>query len=625
METKKKDWKRFYEFFWVSILKGDDEELQIECFNCGKAMGANRNTGLYNCFRCGEKGNPIQFMQKFWESGKSVSSEINALGRLRGIPASILSKGGLREINGRLFVPTYSSPEKLSNLHVFNGKIFMAAPNTQNGVFLLNYNKKSKDSVLCEGFFDSAAYFSMNNKPDVIGVPGANVFKKEWERMFLGKRILVAYDNDNPGRKGIEKVRGMLKDKCKLTQIDWNGEKEKYDINDFKRDNGDPEELKIVDVGETKKKKSLEIEIPKNINGLIDLLGKEIQWSYDLKISFIVCMAVVRSTARLGENLWIRLIGPPGSGKTTICELMVKNENHCKLLSISRGFHSGFTNDGSDFSLILRVDKKAVFSKEGDTIVNSPYVEDILAQARDLYDGFTSTSYKNNKEDKQYENIRMSWVIAGTDNIRQLNRHNLGDRFLDCIINRPRGEEKAKLIRETMRSEIEGIKKEELEKSDLPEITSAYIDNMMEKTVKEVEIPDKFMLKIHYLSEFVAAMRTGEELPTRLSKQLVRLAYFSSEVMNKTEVDEEIYEIVKYVALCTAWGDSLNIVKEIVKSKVWSTIRKIEISSGAKNVGNLLRLLISTEMIEKKSSNRGVIYGPSSFLKEIIEETGIKL
>jgi hypothetical protein len=71
--------------------------------------------------------------------------------------------------------------------------------------------------------------------------------------------------------------------------------------------------------------------------------------------------------------------------------------------------------------------------KDGDTLANSPNRDKILSELRDLYDGTSRAHYRNMKAD-EFEDVRLSFILCGTDELRQLNRTFLGERFLDCEI-----------------------------------------------------------------------------------------------------------------------------------------------------------------------------------------------
>jgi hypothetical protein len=71
--------------------------------------------------------------------------------------------------------------------------------------------------------------------------------------------------------------------------------------------------------------------------------------------------------------------------------------------------------------------------KDGDTLLQSPNLSQILSEARDIYDTVSRTSYRN-KASKDYSGIRMTWILAGTRSLRAIDASELGERFLDCIM-----------------------------------------------------------------------------------------------------------------------------------------------------------------------------------------------
>lgn len=65
--------------------------------------------------------------------------------------------------------------------------------------------------LLCEGEWDRIAALQ-NGLPAVTHTSGAKVFKPEWAKHFKGKRVYVAYDDDESGKKGGQRVRRVLEE-----------------------------------------------------------------------------------------------------------------------------------------------------------------------------------------------------------------------------------------------------------------------------------------------------------------------------------------------------------------------------------------------------------------------------
>ncbi len=62
---------------------------------------------------------------------------------------------------------------------------------------------------LCEGVIDTLTMLSKNFPS--VGVPGVNVFKKEWFQLFKNKNVLIAFDADAAGKKASESLMAEFK------------------------------------------------------------------------------------------------------------------------------------------------------------------------------------------------------------------------------------------------------------------------------------------------------------------------------------------------------------------------------------------------------------------------------
>ena len=133
---------------------------------------------------------------------------------------------------------------------------------------------------------------------------------------------------------------------------------------------------------------------------------KALKWTPGLDHALSVMLASVASVKSLGDQLWIKVIGPAACGKSTLCEALSINREHIIAKSTIRGFHSGFKTSGGengeeDNSLAAKLFDKTLITKDGDTLLQSPNLSQILSEGRDLYDGTSRTHYRN-KMSKEY-------------------------------------------------------------------------------------------------------------------------------------------------------------------------------------------------------------------------------
>lgn len=382
---------------------------------------------------------------------------------------------------------------------------------------------------------------------------------------------------------------------------------------------------------------------------LINSWRKALRWTEGLDHALATMLAAVASTKAIGDQLWIKVIGPAACGKSTLCEALSVNTEYVLAKSTIRGFHSGFKMEGGgddgDVSLISQLRGKTLVTKDGDTLLQSPNLGQILSEARDLYDSVSRTHYRN-AISRDYEGVRMTWILAGTSSLRSIDSSELGERFLDCVIMEQIDYdlEEEILWRVVNRAErnlaIEANGKAETqyepELAKAMSLTGGYIDHLRQNAAKGLEAidtPTSAKRAIVQMGLLVAYLRARpsehqeenaeREFGARLVSQHVRLAKCLAFVFNKSEVDEEVLNRVRRVALDTARGRTLDIVRSIdargeagVQSKTISG----EISLGMAECRKLLLFLKRIGVVEPfKLVVKGVVGGERWRLTERLQ------
>ncbi len=451
----------------------------------------------------------------------------------------------------------------------------------------------------------------------VIAVPGCNIWNNEWNATFSGKRVVTLFDNDHarrnektgklivpPAYAGTKRVCGSLLTTSKppksVEYLHWgNGGfsteyADGYDVRDLCRDSQTPlDALRFI--ASNVKKAPDEWTVSVKASGLSavhcdkwdDLIRawrKAMKWTPGLEHALSSMLATVLSTAAIGDQLWIKVIGPAACGKSTLCEALAVAKEHVVAKSTIRGFHSGFGEEGEDNSLIKVVNGKTLVLKDGDTLLQSPNLPQILSEGRDVYDGATRTHYRN-KQSKDYESIRMTWILCGTASLRSIDESELGERFLDCVL-MDRIDEKLEeeiLLRvahrtlQTVRikagTTVESFQEEDMAKA--MQLTGGYIKYLKDNAEQllAIEASEEDALYCTKLAKFVAHMRARpssrqmesaeREFGTRLTSQLVRLMACLCGVYQQSEVVTKVLGQVRQIALDTARGVTLDILRHI--------------------------------------------------------------
>lgn len=473
---------------------------------------------------------------------------------------------------------------------------------------------------------------SLLGNASVIGVPGCNVFLESWLPLFANKRVFLMFDSDHPrithgktftaGYDGMKRVSQILsraeQPPSEIHFLKW-GDKgydsklpSGYDVRDFLSTAGDTPSNRLQPLSKlltkitpipddwiggrsasTSRRGGTEIDctVCEDWGTLINSWRKAMQWTEGLDRALSVMLASVTSTKAVGDQLWIKIMGPASSGKSTLCEALSANKKHVLAKSTIRGFHSGFKTDGKgekDNSLIADLYDKTLVTKDGDTLLQAPNLSQILSEARDLYDSTSRTHYRHGLK-RDYEGVRMTWLLCGTSSLRQIDSSELGERFLDCVIMEGIDDdlEDEILLRVANRTargmafESNGDLQTQYDPDlvQAMQLTGGYINHLRavaRDSLESIVASDSALRTCRQLGKFIAYMRarpsskqeeTAErEFAARLVSQIVRLAMCLAVVLGRKEIDKEVLRRVRLVALDTARGRTLEIIRHLYKA-----------------------------------------------------------
>ena len=244
-------------------------ELITHCFfgDCDKdSRGSEAHlyihseTGLYDCKKCGEKGNHVNLARHFGDNPRDIFPELyedspafkptkkkevpppppidyHLIGQWhQALPARIRSYLNQRGITDDLIA------EHRIGWGEFYGKfwIVIPIPNREGSITLLKLRRDPEDNitkdkmmvwpkgahheifgwemlkdnvemvVVCEGEFDRLILIK-HGIPAVTSTGGCKTFKKEWLPYFRNiKKVYVCYDTDDEGKEGAQKLINSL-------------------------------------------------------------------------------------------------------------------------------------------------------------------------------------------------------------------------------------------------------------------------------------------------------------------------------------------------------------------------------------------------------------------------------
>lgn len=510
---------------------------------------------------------------------------------------------------------------------------------------------------------------SLQADVNVLAVPSCTVFNGRWAGWFKDKEVALLYDNDHPksnpndpsappltpGYTGMERTAGKLAGVTEeVTYLSWGPEgydldlPNGYDVHDaLTKDPQGPvralatllDKIQAVPsewLSEAAAASNIQCRACNDWQVLVRAWRKALKWTDGLEHGLACMLATIASTGMIGDQLWLKIIGPASSGKSTLAEAVSVNKQFVLAKSTLRGFHSGFKpqNGESGGSLLDAANGKTFITKDGDTLLQAPNLGQILAEGRDIYDGVSRTHYRNNMG-KDYDWLRMTWLLCGTSSLRSIDSSELGERFLDCVI-MDRIEfdvEDDILWRAAHHADYQvGIEANgEVTTRHAPELLEAYeltggyvtwLRNNAASKLPKIEFSDAAKRQVIDYAKFVAYLRARpskyqkekaeRELAARLVKVHIRLAKCLALVLNRPSVDAVVLARVQRVALDTSRGLVLDLVNKLrgANSAKGMDVRALGlyVNANDKDLRALVRFLREIHVIEYCVTTRQKTY-----------------
>jgi len=530
----------------------------------------NPTNFMFDCKVCSKSGNAITFLRLWYETFDNLTKTSHALSEIRGIPVQYFQEAGIQynQYNGTYILPTYKNG-KINNLYKISpendpetGKEFLksrCSPGMESTIF--NWDQEWHPTIwVCEGWGDklAAEYITRDQAISCIGVPGANIWDTKWLEILSGKNIVFLYDNDDAGKIGFETVilkhiaNSQNKPKS-ISYLEHIDKKKGYDVNDYLKDYGKTTfqeisaHIKPFKVAETVIIVKTPVETimeDKDCDTFDKLLihFKELYYTTpDMELGLLLMFISIYSLKLEGDQVWVKMIGPAGSGKSTILKA-ISACDRVVLRSTLTGLFSGHTKDGEeeneDHSLIPIITGNMLGVKDADALLQQPNIARIMSEFRDFYDKDSSTQYRTGKH-HDYQNRRCTVTLCGTNALRKLDNNFLGERFMDFELHLTR-EERKHITEKSLQNAMSVAMRQDANIPDMSIMAAAKgFANHLSTREPIGDIPQELQNNILTLTELASKLRTkvdrarfGNEItfapivevPSRLIKQLIKVA-----------------------------------------------------------------------------------------------------
>ena len=241
-------------------IKENEEELKCRCpFGTHKdenpSFNINMETGLYHCFSCGESGNITTFIaamegittKEAWKKINNCNGNtaIEIYSAEKQLPIEYLKDLGVSSYKGKVKIPYFDENHNQIATrfrHITGKQRFSWNSGDKACLYGLWKIKNYTDEyiILVEGESDAQTLWYYNIQ--AIGVPGATIFKKEFQNdLAKFKRIYVHSEEDEAAIEFVKSVKRVLTDK------------EVYKINSRALGAKDPSELHCKGLFDLKK------------------------------------------------------------------------------------------------------------------------------------------------------------------------------------------------------------------------------------------------------------------------------------------------------------------------------------------------------------------------------------
>jgi len=563
------------------------------CPFCGKAkhLYVNATSLKWDCKSCHKQGTIETFLHRIHEMSVAAMNRRRAvaLSRDRGLPTSALRKAGwgYNELSDRYVMPVWYADGGGGVWDLRHYKLASGRVNSTAGLHIGLAGWEELDGWkgevwLCEGEWDWIALRTIIKESgrDALALccPGAGSFKREWVQMFDGHDVVVAFDNDDPGRDGAKRLAGLLEDTVKVMRfVRWPDARPKgWDVRDvyIASHRSGSQAMRELDGCLSPVPPGLDVTADPGKGSKYDGPGVEATEVYSryrrwfhlpdnmLDVLDIVYGSVIANRI-VGDPLWTFIIAPPGGFKT----VPIMALDGCKNIETTdtltpAGLISGATMAGGvDPSLLKRLHRKMLLVKDFTTVLNLPAQtrEEVFGILRAAYDGKAERVLGN--IGKKTIKATFGVLAAVTPAIEQYyDQHvQLGERFLGFRTPIPSS---MKDQREFLKRAHGNVGKEDEIGADLREVSAEILNydygpapdvpgDIAERLIAMALVIGRLrgvVTRERYSAQREVTHIPYTELPTRLIKQITKAAMGVTQFRRKTVVTHSELSVVKRLA-----------------------------------------------------------------------------
>lgn len=570
-------------YFGVETVHQIGDEIECNCIFCGKEghLHIHKDRGVYNCKVCGRSGNVSTFLDYIISKCKSNTTreDLNHIAIVRGISVEILEQYELVHLRGwEYLLPVRNENGTIVNCKIWNrtDNSFRNTPGCNTHIYnqkvIADRTKQHKTVWICEGEWDTLALIAKTDKVVAIGLPSATANLTTAVPYISGRRVVLALDNDKAGEEGTIKCTKYLKSCVKsLDVVKWPTDAPKgFDVRDYLRDHTfeQLEQLAIQTpkVAPVKFIERLSGERQTTIDKVVDKYREYYDVTEHYEQGIRLALAVVMSTTLRSNQLWLFLVSPPGTGKTTLI-YPYKHLDSCVFQStLTKTMLVSGYKKGPDPSLLGKIDGKCLIIKDFTEVLESQPAErdQVFSILRGAYDGSVSRAY-GNQVVRMYNDLRFSMLACVTQKISMVTNSSQGERFLKYRLETELDYDKRIKA---------AIKLTGREDAAAQGISTVIQDFITEGVTYDEKAADVYLDRIVALAKLVSIVRTEvikdikrqeilvrpeSELGTRVGTQLYKLLLFLLAV-DPTKPDLA-YKIVKKTAMDSVEGFIFDIVK----------------------------------------------------------------